>query len=414
MSDGSPTPTKFDAQGAFGGGAGDVVLIRNHENRRAPGDEPPDEQDTTPEIEVDVAPELRYDADPAFNGGCTKVEVTRAGRVRRDFAVLGGTTTNCAGGVMPWDSWITCEEYFNDEGEGEERHGYCFEVPADATEAVRPVPIVQAGRFVHEAVAWSDGILYLTEDWRISTDEEAGAPFAPGAAFYRYVPEGRIRRSGQLQESFGVLQALKLRASAAPVNTNVGFPIGEPQEVEWVDVEEPDALDNALNSTRAQGRAKGAAQFNRLEGIWLSEGRLYFSSTNGGAAGLGQIFEYWPDRGWLTLVYESPSVEQLEGPDNLTIVPGTGDVLICEDADDPQFLRGLTIDGEVYDLARSVSNPTEFCGATFDPTGRILYVNQQGDTDGKPGVTYAITGPWGRRQGGSRESASEALSRSRA
>ncbi len=33
----------------------------------------------------------------------------------------------------------------------------------------------------------------------------------------------------------------------------------------------------------------------------------------------------------------------------------------------------------------------EFAGACFDPTGRILFVNNY-----TPGITFAITGPWGR------------------
>ena len=34
---------------------------------------------------------------------------------------------------------------------------------------------------------------------------------------------------------------------------------------------------------------------------------------------------------------------------------------------------------------------SEFAGACFDPTGRYLFVNIQ-----TPGVTFAITGPWGK------------------
>ncbi|MCQ9374204.1 PhoX family protein [Methyloversatilis sp. XJ19-13] len=33
----------------------------------------------------------------------------------------------------------------------------------------------------------------------------------------------------------------------------------------------------------------------------------------------------------------------------------------------------------------------EFCGACFDPTGRVLFVNMQ-----TPGITVAITGPWAK------------------
>ncbi len=34
---------------------------------------------------------------------------------------------------------------------------------------------------------------------------------------------------------------------------------------------------------------------------------------------------------------------------------------------------------------------SEFCGATFDPTGRVLFANIQ-----TPGITVAITGPWSK------------------
>jgi hypothetical protein len=38
-----------------------------------------------------------------------------------------------------------------------------------------------------------------------------------------------------------------------------------------------------------------------------------------------------------------------------------------------------------------------FAGATFDPRGRMLFVNQQGDEEeGVSAVTYAIWGPWER------------------
>ena len=33
----------------------------------------------------------------------------------------------------------------------------------------------------------------------------------------------------------------------------------------------------------------------------------------------------------------------------------------------------------------------EFCGACFDPSGKVLFVNIQ-----TPGITFAIWGPWAR------------------
>src|SRR5918992_1380440 len=101
MSDGNPTPGIFDGTGSYGTGREDTtILIRNHENRRRNG-----------EIPVLVPADLRYDSDPSYDGGDTKLVVrrTRTGRnadgtprytykVLKDFAVLGGTDTNCAGG----------------------------------------------------------------------------------------------------------------------------------------------------------------------------------------------------------------------------------------------------------------------------------------------------------------------------
>jgi uncharacterized protein len=67
----------------------------------------------------------------------------------------------------------------------------------------------------------------------------------------------------------------------------------------------------------------------------------------------------------------------LKQPDNLTVVPSTQELLLCEDADFPQYVRGLTTDGAVYDLARAITRDSEFAGACFDPRGRVLYVNRR-------------------------------------
>ena len=198
------------------------------------------------------------------------------------FNILGGTDTNCAGGELPWKKWVTCEEVVNRGATGV-KHGYVFEIDAMSDTPVPAVPVKQAGRFEHEAVAFSGGILCLTEDERIVSDPVLGHL---GAGFYRYVPDRRLGRSGALAESSGVLEALKLRGE---FHANMDSrPVGVPFGVEWVTVDEPDHEDDTnerrdrvpgFTPTRVQAQDKGAAAFDREEGTWVGGGG---SSAAGG------------------------------------------------------------------------------------------------------------------------------------
>jgi secreted PhoX family phosphatase len=388
MTAGGPTPGIFDGMAAYPGRGDTTVLIRNHENRSRAG-----------EVTVPVPNGKRYDPDPNVRGGNTKLVVGRDRQLREVYAVLGGTHTNCAGGQMPWGTWITCEEIFN-YGSVESNvtpgtgvpHGYIFEVPADATQVVTPQPIVDAGRFSHEAVAWLDGVLYETED-------------RGNSAFYRFLPERRPREYGDLASFGGMLQALVVRGrpNFAADDANAG----ESYPVEWVTIEEPNPL---TDTVRTEAQDKGAAIFNRCEGIWSADRRVYFDCTEGGEAELGQIWEYRPsgrDAGELTLIYEGTDPADLQNPDNLVVVPHTGDVWVQEDGDDEQFVRGVTRRGEIYDFAKTVLSNSEFCGGCFSPDGETFFLNQQGDRlaagetpetqpDEKRGFTFAIWGPFAR------------------
>jgi secreted PhoX family phosphatase len=409
MSDGQITPGIFDGMGAFRGRSDTTILIRNHENREQAG-----------EIPVVVPSDKSYDY-PATVAGNTKIVVRRrrSGRnpdgtrrylydVVEDFAILGGTSTNCAGGIVE-DSWVTCEEVVK---RGTRKHGYAFEIDAYADGPIQARPIVAAGRFSHEATAWLDGVLYQTEDRNIASDG--------GSCFYRYLPDGddddRGGNRGQkkrraLADTNGTLQALKLKGEFR-ANMDVAREVGKRYRVEWVTIDEADHEDDTdqrrdrvpgFTPVRFQAQDKGAAVFDREEGIWGDGERLYFDCTAGGALNLGQVWEYDPDRETIRLIYESTSADALQSPDNIVIVPQTGHIFLQEDGSGAQFIRGLTRQGEIYDFAATTANETEFCGGTFDPDGQTLYVCQQGDRGGLPGgppdggaVMYAIYGPWAR------------------
>ena len=378
MSDGLLTPRAHDGMAAFALPNGNVRLVRNHEDR---------ERAATARARGDAAKAY----DPRGGGGTTSLEVRIApdgGReIVRDFMSLGGTIVNCAGGLTPWGTWLTCEETTQGAGAGFEReHGYVFEVPALAEEEVRAVPLKALGRFVHEAVALdaASGIVYLTEDWHRS-------------GFYRFLPDhaGDLAAGGRLQ---------MLAAEGAPnLDTGTGRRTGERRPVTWVAIDDPDPPDAETNPAAVfeQGFARGGARFARLEGAWAGDGGIYFQATSGGDAGCGQVWHYRPrgaDPGELALVFESPGRDWLDGPDNITVSP-RGGVLICEDGRGTQHLRGLTRDGAIFDFARNTLNANEFAGACFHPDGSTLFVNIQGNTRGESadlGMTFAIWGPWER------------------
>ena len=406
MSDGQPTPGIFDGMAAYRGRGGTTVLIRNHENRERSGEQ-----------KVLTPSALQYNE--AAAGGNTKLEVRRkrAGNdpatgqalyeyeVLRDFAILAGTSTNCAGGIRSPQTWITCEEVV--KRLNGKKHGYIFEIDADADGPVPAIPVVQAGRRAHEAAAEAAGIIYMTEDRSITPDPLLGSI---GSCFYRYIPNPR-GAGYPLAQTTGPLQALKLK-DEFHANMDIGRIVGKAYRVEWVPVPEPDHDDDTdarvdrvpgFTPNRVQAQDNGAAYFDRLEGMWTEPGesRIFFDTTSGGAAKLGQVWEYHPGRETLTLVFESSSSAELQNPDNVVVVPQTGHIFLQEDGDGEQFVRGVTRDGAIYDFARTTNNETEFCGGCFDPDGKTFYLNQQGDRGNLPGgpanaraVTYAIYGPF--------------------
>lgn len=362
MSDGNPVPAAHDGTAAFAGPGGTTILVRNHEIGPVG-------------LTRVVAPRGKL-YDPLARGGTTTLVVSAGRRLIKDYASLAGTVYNCGGGATPWGSWISCEEDTSTPDTTplvSVPHGYNFEVPISATAPVDPVPLTAMGRFEHEAVAIdaSTGIVYQTEDQGDSL-------------FYRFIPT----QAGNLAAG-GTLEALRI-PSQPQVDTTSGFPVGVPTAVDWVSIEDVNPVEDTV---RAEGFAKGAARFNRGEGAIYANGEVYFCCTEGGSAGVGQVWRYIPgttatEGGTIELFVEPNDASVLENPDNITVAP-FGDLFLCEDGEDIQYVVGVTPQGELYQFARNALNGSEFTGATFSPDGRTLFFNIQ-----RPGLTFAIWGPW--------------------
>jgi secreted PhoX family phosphatase len=403
MSDGVLTPGRHDGMTCFDHSATTVRLVRNHEETTngAPfGD-----------------PSKAYDGNT--RGGTTTVEVDRKSReLVADWVSLNGTMFNCAGGPTPWGTWITTEETVNGPdvgpdfaGQGvasQQRHGYLYEVDVrwGPNEHPKVLPIRNAGRFAHEAAALDprNGHIYLTED-----------SFESPSGVYRYIAPVNPMHARQITDG-GRLQMLRVKGSTSPAVLGGILPVGAQFEVDWVDIAQPDWTgtgptmpnDDAIRIVANQGFAQNAAKFARPEGIFYSSGAVFFSCTRGGADrfvedgvseyanGRGQIWRLDPHKDLLTLLFQSTDPNVLDLPDNLT-VSNRGTVVICEDGTAGNFVRLLTKQGQLIDIAQNITNrpDDEFAGATISPDGQTLFVNGQAAI----GRTYAI---WREDGGGLR------------
>jgi secreted PhoX family phosphatase len=411
MSDGKPCPAAHDGMGVVVsrkvGRSAELVLVRNHEVHAV-----------SPASFIDA--HGVYDSGNSSAGATTRLGGGTTNLLFRDgnwvsvSPSLGGTDGNCAGGITPWGTWLSCEEIGSDAVTASgKKHGYVFEVSADPTQTTG-LPIVGMGRFAHEAAAVdpATSIVYMTED-------QSGK-----SGFYRYVPDIKSGGYGALAMG-GVLQMARARGVA---NANVaGARVGDTYELEWVPIANPDQNrgdatgPTGITITSAagpfvQGWLQGALRMNRGEGIWYAQGKMYVMDTAGGPISRGAIWELDLAAQVLRCIYASPNTTVGNMGDNLTVSPRNA-ILICEDASTAttdsfgfgQRLMGITGGGDAYIFAKNNvvlgsaqlqaagkrtslagdHRGNEFAGCCFDPTGRYLFVNIQ-----TPGITFAISGPW--------------------
>jgi secreted PhoX family phosphatase len=384
LESGQVTPGKHDGTGAFPGRGGGTVLVNNHEIADPLADA---------EFPVPHLRDLVYD--PGSAGGCTVIETDHQGRRLREHVGVSGTSTNCAGGVTPWGTWLSCEETETRAGQSgaTKDHGYVFEVdPQDRSANKNPKPIKALGRYAHEATSLDPdtGDIYLTED-----------AVGSNGLIYRWRPpqhyrpgRGRLRALGPAE---GTLAAMRATDTAGKHVDDLSraTEVGTTYRVGWRRVPDRDAR---TTSTRNQFAAADITRARKLEGCWWGDGGAYVVSSFARAESPvphdGQIWFYDPRKATLTLrvrfgVNPEPAEEgAFDGPDNISVSP-YGGLIVAEDGEGLQHLIGVTERGDSYPVARNEADDGELTGPVFGHNRRVLFANVQ-----TPGTMFAITGPW--------------------
>ncbi len=132
--------------------------------------------------------------------------------------------------------------------------------------------------------------------------------------------------------------------------------------------------------------------------------------------GDGAVWEFDPEENTIRALFVAGNPQVGDNIDNIAVSP-RGGILLCEDGDPVTDiygagtrLIGLTEAGDSYTFAKNIMSveleeivgagkrifpdwyvTSEWAGVCFDQGGDVLFVNMQ-----RPGITFAIWGPWER------------------
>jgi hypothetical protein len=314
--------------------------------------------------------------DVPLTGGVGAIRFAPDGSIVDAYRILEGTLSNCAGGLTPWGTWLSCEEW-EDPAESAYAAGQVWECDpfGEAPAVVRPA----LGRFKHEmATADPDRQqLYLTED-------------QPDGLLYRYTPAAGTWGTGEALEG-GVLEAAAVDPTGA---------------VTWIPV--ADHEDPAAPTRPLRGAVPGAATFDGGEGVLYDDGLVYLTTK-----GDDRVWVLDVEAQTIAVLYEASEhiSPVLSGVDNvamssahdLYVAEDGGNLEVCVITPDRAVAPVVRMTGgqHGFDSGTPVPLMSEVTGLALSPDGNRLYFNSErgmglgGLPVGPgPGILYEVTGPF--------------------